>query len=114
MPFIHIQSNLSLNEAEKNNCLRTLSAAVAELLEKKEDVVMTAWTMSKMTMGGTDSPTALVELRAIRLPEEQLETLSKELTERLNLATSIITDRIFINFIDVAPEKWASNGKTFT
>ena len=113
MPFIHIHSNLSLTEVEKNNCLRTLSSTVAELLSKKEDVVMTAWTASKMTMSGIDSPAAFVELRSIRLQEDQLETLSKELTERINLATGIITDRIFINFVDVAPEKWAMNGKPF-
>jgi hypothetical protein len=79
MPLIQVTSNLSLTDTEKNNALQTLSKAIAELLDKPERVVMTSWTNTKMTMAGTDEPTAFVEVRALRLPEDAPEALSKEL-----------------------------------
>jgi len=64
-----------------------------------------------MTMGGTDAPAAFVELRALRLPTDDTERLSKELCERLGLAAEIRADRIFLNFIDVPPSNWGWDGK---
>jgi phenylpyruvate tautomerase PptA (4-oxalocrotonate tautomerase family) len=113
MPYIQVTSNLSLSEAEKNNALKTLSQTVAELLDKPEKVVMTSWVTAKMTMAGTDSPTAMVDLRSIRLPEDAPERLSKELCERLSLIVEIRADRIFLNFTNIAPNQWGWNGKTF-
>jgi phenylpyruvate tautomerase len=113
MPLIHVTSNLTLTDAEKSNALKTLSQAVAELLDKPEKIVMTSWTTAKMTMAGTDAPTAFVELRAIRLPEDAPGKLSKELCERLSLTVDIRADRIFLNFSDIEPGKWGWDGKTF-
>lgn len=113
MPYIHVTSNLSLSDTEKKNALQTLSQAVSELLEKPEKVVMTGWTTAKMTMAGTDAPTAFVELRTLRLPEDAPERLSKELCERLSLTVEIRADRIFLNFTDVEPSHWGWDGKTF-
>ncbi len=113
MPLIQITSNLPLSDAEKNNALRTLSQAVSELLDKPEKVVMTSWTTAKMTMAGNDAPTAFVDLRALRLPEDAPERLSKELCERLSLTVDIRADRIFLNFTDIAPSHWGWDSKTF-
>ena len=113
MPLIHVTSNLTLSDAEKSNALKTLSQAVAELLDKPEKIVMTSWTTAKMTMAGTDATTAFIELRAIRLPEDAPGKLSKELCERLSLTVDIRADRIFLNFSDIEPGKWGWDGKTF-
>lgn len=113
MPYIQVTSNLTLSDAEKNNALRTLSQSVAELLDKPEKVVMTVWTTAKMTMAGTDAPTAFVELRSIRLPEDATGKLSKELCERLSLTVEIRADRIFLNYTDIEPSHWGWDGKTF-
>jgi phenylpyruvate tautomerase PptA (4-oxalocrotonate tautomerase family) len=114
MPLLQITSNLSLSDAEKNNALKTLSLAVAELLNKPERAVMTSWTTAKMTMGGTEAPCAFIDLRALRLPNDETERLSKELCERLSLTAEIRADRIFINFVDVSPSNWGTNGKVFS
>jgi phenylpyruvate tautomerase PptA (4-oxalocrotonate tautomerase family) len=111
MPYIQVTSNISLSDSEKNNALRTLSQAAAELLDKPERVVMTSWTTAKMTMAGTETATAFVELRALRLPADAIEKLSKELCERLSLIVDIRADRIFLNFVDVAPSHWGWDGK---
>jgi len=113
MPLIQVTSNLSLSDAEKKNALQTLSKAVAELLDKPEKVVMTSWTTAKMTMAGTDAPTAFVDVRALRLPEDAPAKLSRELCERLSLIVDIRADRIFLNFTDMAPSHWGWDGKTF-
>jgi phenylpyruvate tautomerase PptA (4-oxalocrotonate tautomerase family) len=113
MPYLKVTSNISLSDSEKSNALHTLSQAVAELLDKPEKVVMTSWTTAKMTMAGTDAPAAFVDLRALRLPEDATERLSKELCERLSLIVEIRADRIFLNFTDVAPKDWGWDGKTF-
>ncbi len=113
MPLIQVTSNLTLSDVEKNNALQTLSKAIAELLNKPEKVIMTSWITAKMTMAGTDAPTAFIDLRALRLPEDAPETLSRELCERLSLIVDIRADRIFINFSDIAPSNWGWDGKTF-
>ena len=113
MPFVQVTSNIVLSDAEKSNCLQTLSKAIAELLDKSEDSVMTSWTSSKMTMAGKDTLCAFIELRAIRLPSEASERLSAELCERMTLITGIQADRIYINFVDVPPTNWGWNKKTF-
>ncbi len=113
MPLIQVTSNIVLADAEKKNCLHTLSKAVAELLEKSESYVMTSWVTTKMTMAGTDTPTAFVDLRAIRLPEDAPARLTPELCQRITLVTGIQADRIYINYQDVPASLWGWNGKTF-
>lgn len=113
MPFLEVSSNLVLTDAEKMNCLQTLSKAAAELLEKPESVVMTAWHSAKMTFAGSDSSTLHLSVSAIRMPEDAPERLTPELTERIRLTTGLLPERIFITFTDVPPSHWGWNQKTF-
>jgi len=113
MPVVQITSNLALTDAEKSNCLQTLSKAISELLGKSEDFVMTSWISAKMTMAGTEHPTILVDLRAIRLPDDAPQRLTLELCERIRLTTDIQSDRIYINYRNEPPSNWGWNGKTF-
>lgn len=113
MPLIQVTSNLVLSDSEKNNALLTLSKAAAELLDKSEDYVMTSWTSAKMTLAGSSLPAVLIDLHSICLPEDATNNLSRELCERLRLAVDVRTERIYINFHDVAPAMWGWNGKTF-
>ncbi|MDG1301084.1 MAG: phenylpyruvate tautomerase MIF-related protein [Opitutae bacterium] len=113
IPLIQITSNLALTDAEKSNCLQTLSKAVSELLGKSEDFVMTSWISAKMTMAGTEHPTMLVDLRAIRLAEDAPLRLTAELCERIRLTTDIQADRIYITYRNEPPSNWGWNGKTF-
>lgn len=113
MPMLEISSNLVLTDAEKMNCLQTLSKSAAELLEKPESVVMTAWHAAKMTFGGSESPAIYVDVKSLRLPEDAPQRLTPELSERIHLATGVAVERIFITFADVAPTHWGWNGKTF-
>lgn len=113
MPLLEVSSNLVLTDAEKMNCLQTLSKAAAELLDKPEAVVMTAWHAAKMTFGGSESNAIHLEVRAVRLPEDAPQRLTPELCERVHLATGVAAERIFITYTDVAPTHWGWNNKTF-
>ncbi|MEM1083089.1 MAG: phenylpyruvate tautomerase MIF-related protein [Verrucomicrobiota bacterium] len=113
MPLLEVTSNLVLTEAEKMNCLQTLSKAAAELMEKPESVVMTAWHAAKMTFAGSESETIHLSIKALRMPDDAPQRLTPELCERLHLATGVQTERIFITYTDVAPTHWGWNGKTF-
>ena len=113
MPLIQVTSNLALTDSEKSNCLQTLSKAGSELLGKSEDFVMTSWISAKMTMAGTEHPTMLVDLSAIRLAEDAPQRLTAELSERIRLTTDIQADRIYITYHNEPPTNWGWNGKTF-
>lgn len=113
MPLLEVSSNLVLTDAEKMNCLQTLSKAAAELLDKPESVVMTAWHAAKMTFAGSESNTLHLSVQAIRLPEDAPQRLTPELTERIHLATGVQAERIFITYTDVPPTHWGWNHKTF-
>ena len=113
MPFLEVQSNLNLSNTEKENCLQTLSKAVAELLDKSESYVMTSWVTCRLTMAGTQHPAVFVDLRSIRLPDDAPERMAPELCQRINLTTGVQADRIYLNFTDIPPGNWGWNGKTF-
>ena len=113
MPVVQVTTNLALTDVEKSNCLQTLSRAVSELLGKSEDFVMTSWISAKMTMAGTEHPTMLVDLRAIRLAEDAPQQLTAELCERIRLTTDIQADRVYIIYRNEPPGNWGWNSKTF-
>lgn len=113
MPLLKITSNISISDAEKKNALQTISKTAAELLEKSEDYVMTCWTSSKMTMGGSEAPALFLDLYSIRLQLDDSKRLCKELCERISLAAEVRLDRIYIHFHDIEASHWGWNGKTF-
>lgn len=113
MPLLEVTSNLALTDAEKMNCLQTLSKAAAELLDKPESVVMTAWHSARMTFGGGEAPSLHLDVRALRMPDDAPQRLAPELSERVHLATGISVEQIFITFADVPPTHWAWKGQTF-
>jgi phenylpyruvate tautomerase PptA (4-oxalocrotonate tautomerase family) len=113
MPLLEVTSNLVLTEAEKMNCLQTLSKAAAELLEKPESVVMTAWHSAKMTFAGTDAGALHLSVQALRMPEDAPQRLTPELCERIQLTVGVSAERVFITYTDVPPTHWGWNHKTF-
>ena len=112
MPFLEVSSNLVLTDAEKMNGLQTLSTAAAELLDKPETVVMTAWHTARMTFGGSESNTLHLAVSAVRMPDDATTRLTPELTDRIHLATGVAPERIFITFADVPPTHWGCKSKT--
>ena len=114
MPFLRIQTNHPLTEADARSLAGASSALVAEQLGKPERYVMTSVeTNPAMQFAGSDAPLAYLELKSIGLPESITADVSKALCELVSSATGIATERIYIEFADAPRKMWGWNGGTF-
>jgi phenylpyruvate tautomerase PptA (4-oxalocrotonate tautomerase family) len=114
MPFLRIQTNQPMADADARSLAGRSSALVAELLGKPERYVMTSVeTNPAMQFAGEDTPLAYLELKSIGLPESVTADASKALCELITSATGIAPDRIYIEFSDAPRKMWGWNGGTF-
>ena len=114
MPFLKIQTNRPLPEADAKSLAARSSAVVAEQLGKPERYVMTSVeTNPAMQFAGTDDPLAYLELKSIGLPESITADASQALCKLVAEETGIQQDRIYIEFSDAPRKMWGWDGGTF-
>ena len=115
MPLMTIRTTADIDEASVKSLLTACSAKVADLLGKPESYVMTLFErVPAMTMGGTDEPACLVEVRSIgELSGNQTKAMSKVFCGMLSERLGVPPNRIFLNFTDFARSMWGHNGSTF-
>lgn len=114
MPFLKIQTNRPLPEADAKALATRSSAVVAEQLGKPERYVMTSVeTNPAMQFAGSDEPLAYMELKSIGLPETITADVSQALCKLVSGETGISTDRIYIEFTDAPRKMWGWDGGTF-
>jgi len=114
MPFLRIQTNQPLNDAEARSLAARASAVVAEQLGKPERYVMTSVESNPaMQFAGSDAPLAYLELKSIGLPESLTAETSRALCGMLASATGIKPDRVYIEFTDAPRKMWGWNNGTF-
>jgi phenylpyruvate tautomerase PptA (4-oxalocrotonate tautomerase family) len=114
MPFLKIQTNKPLGEADAKALAAKSSATVAEQLGKPEQYVMTSVeSNSAMQFAGSDAPLAYLELKSIGLPESITAGVSRALCELVTTETGISPDRIYIEFADAPRKMWGWNSGTF-
>jgi phenylpyruvate tautomerase PptA (4-oxalocrotonate tautomerase family) len=114
MPYLSIETNLTISATNQSAIITAASALVAQLLGKPEQYVMIALKpQTAMVFGGSDAPTAFLQLNSIGLPKARCdafaETLCLFLQEHLNIAK----ERVFIAFNDLQRDMFAWNAKTF-
>lgn len=114
MPYFAIQTNRNVAAQDQAALGKASSAFVAELLGKPEAYVMTALSIgTPMTFGGSDAPTAMVQLKSIGLDRERCPELSKRICGFLQEQLNIPPERIFIDFKVLDGGLFGWNGKTF-
>jgi len=114
MPYLLIQTNRTVAEAEREALLKAASRTVAEALGKPERYVMVALQdATPMVFAGEDTPLAYLELKSIGLPESRTAELSHILCDFIGGRLDIPTDRIYIEFADAPRSFWGWNGGTF-
>jgi phenylpyruvate tautomerase len=114
MPFLRIQTNQSMTDAEARLLAARASGVVAEQLGKPERYVMTSVESDHaMQFAGTDAPLAYLELKSIGLPESLTADTSRALCELLASATGVDPDRVYIEFTDAPRKMWGWNNGTF-
>lgn len=114
MPYLKITTSQSVDAKARQRFLSTASKAVAAELGKPEEYMMVSLESGvPMLFGGTEEPTAFLELRGIGLPEDKAAKLSAVLCGLMGSGLGVRKDRVYINFADVPPNLWGWNGETF-
>ncbi|MEN9848025.1 MAG: hypothetical protein RL368_765 [Pseudomonadota bacterium] len=114
MPYVALQTNLTLTEAQQQSLLSSLTEQVAAILKKPEAYIMIVLQPNTcMRLGNSGDACANLSVKSIGFVENSITQLSAALTQLLNTELQIAADRVFIEFCDVSPEKWAWQGKTF-
>lgn len=114
MPYLKIQTNITLEDSEKKEFLLRCSRLLVEKLNKPERTIMAVMEQAQMMCyAGSDNPVAFLELKSIGLTEEQTLILSKTLCEFIELELGIPANRVYIEFSNIPASLWGWNGATF-
>ena len=112
MPYLKIQTNKEI--ADKSLLMKEMTGLLMDKLGKPEKYIMIAVEpLTEMFFGGTDEPTAFVELKSIGLPVEATSELSEAICRLLNKHLGIPQNRIYIEFSDAPRNMFGWNGGTF-
>jgi phenylpyruvate tautomerase PptA (4-oxalocrotonate tautomerase family) len=114
MPYIHVATNLSMDDGRARELNAGLSALAAELLGKPEKYVLARFSQGGvLTHGGTADPAAMVELKSIGLPEDRTAELSDRICAHLKQELGISPDKVYIEFLDLKRNLFGWNSGTF-
>ncbi|BBO70416.1 phenylpyruvate tautomerase [Desulfosarcina alkanivorans] len=114
MPYFSIRTSQTLEASAVTALTRKASAFAAELLGKPESYVMTSLQPgSAMTFAGSHEPAAFIEVRSIGLAEAHCSAFAEKISAFIHLQLGIDPNRVFIDFTDLPPSRFAWNGKTF-
>nr|VFJ61572.1 MAG: Phenylpyruvate tautomerase PptA, 4-oxalocrotonate tautomerase family [Candidatus Kentron sp. DK] len=114
MPYLNIQTNVTVDAAREKAILTGISTTAAEKMGKPVRYVMaTMETGRAMVLGGDDSPLAFVDLKGIGLTESGAAELSRTLCQSLSSELGIPPDRVYIVFSDIPRAMWGWNNGTF-
>lgn len=114
MPYLKIQTNVSLDNNQKNTLLSRASQLVSEILAKPEKYVVVAYENNpSMLFDGKNDPLAYLELKSIGLPGDSTAGYSQALCDLVNQELNIDEDRIYIEFANAERNMWGWNGATF-
>ena len=114
MPYLMIQTNISVDPENRAEFLKAASGTVAEALGKPESYVMVALRDdTPMLFAGSDAPLAYLELKSLGLPEEKTADFSHTLCQFIHARLGIDLDRIYIEFASPARHMFGWNGRTF-
>ena len=114
MPYLKIDTNVSLSYEQKEELMSGCSQLLAQLLQKPEQYVMVSVRAgAHMLFGGTTDPCAYLEFKSLGLPESSTPVFSEAVSKLLTEQTGIDKSRIYTEFS--APERhmWGWNGGTF-
>ena len=114
MPYLNLQTTQSLDPEIGERFLKSASGIVVEHLGKPESVMMTALHEPvAMTLGGKESPAAILELSVLDLDPYEVEGLYAALHALALAELGLPGDRIFITFTSVPRGQWGWNGNLF-
>ena len=107
MPYLKVETNAAVEETRRAAFLEEASRQVSGLLGKDEQYFMGAvTTVPDMTFGGSSTPLAYVELKALGLPDEKAGDLCTMLSALVKEQLAVPEDRIYITFQNIDRGRW--------
>jgi phenylpyruvate tautomerase len=114
MPFLKLNTNISLSDEQTPRLLSELSQLIAKETGKPESYVMVEVAGGQtMLFGGSDAPLAYLECKSIGLSPAQAQSISASLPQLLGDRLNLARDRIYIEFGNAPANFWGWNGSTF-
>ena len=114
MPYLQIQTNLSIDSDKSQKLIQNASKSVAEMLGKSENYVMVVLQDStQMMFAGDFQPLAYLQLKSLGLPESSTSDFSNILCNLINNQLGIAPERVYIEFSSPGRHMWGWNNKTF-
>ena len=113
MPYFNIETNQRINANAGSELMKKATGFLARMMAKPENVIMvTIKTGMPYLFGGTDEPTAYVQIKAVALVKEKCPEYSKQVCDFLEDEIRVPADRVFIEFMDIDPAIFGFNGST--
>lgn len=113
MPYFSIETNRQIDDAANLNLMKKATGFLAEMMGKPEHVIMVTVKPGKpYVFGGTDDPTAFVQIKAVGLKKDKCTDYSKQVCDFLEAEINVPADRVFIEYIDIDPTIFGFNGNT--
>jgi phenylpyruvate tautomerase len=114
MPLLHLETTIALSDEKQKALLAALSKLVAATIGKPEQYVMVVISPASIFMSGKSGEAAFVDIRSVGgLNDDVNRQLSQKIGSLLNETLGVSSDRIYLNFTDVAAGNWGWNGDTF-
>lgn len=111
MPYLNIVTNQTVDN--RTDFLKTASKTVAQASGKPENYVLVALeAKADMLFGGSDTPAAFLDYRALGLPGNR-QAFSDTLCSLISEQLGIQGDRIYISMTDSERQNWGWNHSTF-
>ncbi len=114
MPFLKIDTNVTLSYEQKEELMAAASQLLSQLLQKPESYVMVSIrTGAHMLFAGNTDPCAYLEFKSLGLPESSTPAFSDAISQLINRQTGVDKGRIYIEFSAPQRHLWGWNGATF-
>jgi len=111
MPYLNIVTNQEAKD--EASLLKAASETVAKATGKPESYVMVALEQKAgMLFGGSDAPTAILDIRSLGLPGDR-KAFSDALCTMITQQLGIDGSRIYISMTDSERHNWGWDHSTF-
>ena len=113
MPYFSIETNKKIDSVVNTELMKKASSFLADMMSKPERAIMvTVKPDMPYIFGGSEDPTAFVQIKAFNLDKTRCPEYSKKVGEFIEAEINVPIDRVFIDFTDIDGKAFGYNGDT--
>jgi len=113
MPYIKCETNIEIDDTNKESFLINISDFVSKLLSKPSKYIMVSLNQNKLVLDKSFEPVMYIEFKSIGLQENKCNEYSKSVCEFIESELNIPCDRIYIEFSNINGKMFGWNKHTF-